>query len=95
VVIDHRVHVVIPDTAVTDLFAAPMSTPSAPVRNAAELLDIDMDQFARTTPLIAHRGGLRRLNHHTGHRIAVTQVGLTAPTKNPPDSTSSDTQLRA
>ena len=56
VVIDHRMQVVIADAAVTDLFAAPMSSPSTTVGDAAQLLDVDVDQFAGTimlsTPVI-------------------------------------------
>src|SRR5690606_3326102 len=93
--IDHRVHVVETDTTSTDLFAAPVGAPPTPVRDAAEFLDIDVHQFAGTAALIALCRGLGRLDHRTGHRIAVPQVGHAVATQDSGHSPCGNPQLRA
>ncbi|ORW38013.1 hypothetical protein AWB89_24215 [Mycobacterium paraense] len=86
---------VIADATATDFFAAPMGSPPATVRDAAELFDIDVHQFTRTSPLVAHRGGLRRLDQHAGHRVAVAQIGFAAPAQDAPHGAGRDAQLRS
>lgn len=44
--------------------------PPAPVGDAPELLDVDMDQFTGPVPLVPHRSGLRGADHVPGQRVA-------------------------
>lgn len=78
-VIDHRVHVVVADAAAPDLFAAAVGASAATVGDPADLLDVDVYQGAGPVMFVAHGGGLRSLDKHPGHRIAIAQVGDTAP----------------
>src|ERR1700730_3968624 len=48
---------------------AAVGTPAAAVGDAADLLDVHVDQLARTVAFIANRGGLRGADHLAGHRV--------------------------
>ena len=49
-------------------------SPAATIGNAAELLDIHVDQLARVLTFVANRGGLRCADHLAGQRIALAQT---------------------
>jgi hypothetical protein len=51
--------------------AGGLAPTNASVGDAAELLDVDVDQCTRTSSLVAHGSGLRRLDHP--HRRRFTQ----------------------
>ena len=73
VVIDRDVDVVVTDPASLDLLRAAMGPPAAAVRDASELLDVQMDQFPGPCPLVPLRRGPGGADRGTGQRIAVCQ----------------------
>ena len=79
VVVDHRVDVVEADAGLLLRCARShlpaMGAPAAPVGDAPEFLDVDVDQFAGPVAFVTKRCRLRRTDHLAGERVTVVQTG--------------------
>ena len=87
-VIDQGVDVVVADLGLlvalwSTVRAAAVGAPAAAVGDAAELLDVHVDQLAGPVAFVADRGGLRGPDHLTGHRVALAQVGHAVAAQDP------------
>ena len=96
-IVDHRVHVVVADPrSLAGTGGAHLSAvgfPPSAVGDLADLLDVDVDQFAGAVTFVAHRCGLGGSDHHTGQRVTFAEVGQSASTQHPGDGPGGDAEL--
>jgi hypothetical protein len=99
VVIDEGVDVVVADagsflgTAAAN--GASVGAPAATVGEAADLLDVHVDQLAGVVLLVTDRGGLGGADHLPGHRVALAQVRHLVTAQDPRHRSGRDAQLVA
>ena len=86
VVVDGRMHIIEAHQPMpAGLGGAPMHAPAAPVGDAPELLDIEMDQLARGLALVANPCHRPTTDRDSGQRIQIAQVRHPMTGKNAPD----------
>src|SRR5437763_10762625 len=70
-----------------------LSAPASPAGDAAELLDVHVDQLAAPVTLVAHGGGLRGPHHLTRDRIQHAQPRQVMASQDPRHRPGRHTQL--
>src|SRR5690606_28540419 len=94
VVVDDGVDVVVAQTApARGALSAAVEAPSAAVRDATELLHIDMDQRSGVVVLISFRGPPSRADHGPRDRVHLAQQRDVVAAKYPPDGGGLQTEL--